>query len=195
LLVVTEGNVTDYDQVEAEVGQLCRQYAVREVAYDQRFASQLALHLQGQEVTMINQPPRYQLNEALRKFLELVQSGKLCHGGDGILSWMASNAVVRHGQQGGIRLDKEKASEKIDGMSSLAMALSWLIMAPVEEAVSAYADHRFSRCSLRWPSTRRLLHRSRGRPAVSPGPANASALDRERRSQPDARRANQSDPS
>ena len=140
LLVVTEGNVTDYDQVEAEVGQLCRQYAVREVAYDQRFASQLALHLPGQGVTMIDQPQGYQLNEALRKFLELVQSNKLCHGGDDILTWMASNAVVRHGQQGGIRLDKEKASEKIDGVSSLAMALSRLIRAPAEEAVSAYAD-------------------------------------------------------
>ena len=38
--------------------------------------------------------------------------------------WMASNAVVRHGMRGEIRLDKEKSGDKVDGVAALTMALS-----------------------------------------------------------------------
>jgi phage terminase large subunit-like protein len=51
-LVMTEGTVTDYDQVEAEVIELCREGGVLEVAYDKRFASQMALHLEGAGLTV-----------------------------------------------------------------------------------------------------------------------------------------------
>jgi hypothetical protein len=54
--VVTEGTVTDYDQVEAEVIELCREGGVLEVAYDRRFASQMALHLEGAGLTVIDTP-------------------------------------------------------------------------------------------------------------------------------------------
>ena len=46
-LVVTEGDVADLDRIEDDVKELCVMHGVREVAYDRRFASQLALHLQG----------------------------------------------------------------------------------------------------------------------------------------------------
>jgi phage terminase large subunit-like protein len=142
-VVVTQGNVTDLDLVEAEVAELCQQYAVREVAYDRRFASQLAQHLQGHGVAMIDQAQGYQLNEALRKLLELLQSGRLCHGGDPVLDWMAGNMVVRQGQQGELRPDKERATEKIDGIVALAMALERVIRQPRDDGgeTSAYADH------------------------------------------------------
>ena len=53
---MTEGTVTDYDQVEAEVIELCREGGVLEVAYDKRFASQMALHLEGAGLTVIDTP-------------------------------------------------------------------------------------------------------------------------------------------
>jgi hypothetical protein len=46
---------------------------------------------------------------------------------------MASNAVVRHGHQGEIRLDKEHAAEKIDGIAALAMALDRFVRMPVNQ--------------------------------------------------------------
>jgi phage terminase large subunit-like protein len=55
-LVVTEGSVTDYDQVEAEIIELSRASGVRELAYDKRFASQMALHLEGAGLTVIDTP-------------------------------------------------------------------------------------------------------------------------------------------
>jgi phage terminase large subunit-like protein len=123
-LIVTQGDVTDYDQVEAEIIELCRESGVREIAYDKRFASQMALHLEGAGLTVVDTPQGFSLNEALGRLSDLVKSQKLLHGGHPILGWMAGHALVRHGMRGEIRLDKDKAGDKIDGIAALAMALS-----------------------------------------------------------------------
>ena len=73
-------------------------HGVREVAYDRRFASQLALHLQGAGLVVVDTPQGFALNEALRKVSAAVADGTLCHGGDPILTWMAGNAQVRTGR-------------------------------------------------------------------------------------------------
>jgi phage terminase large subunit-like protein len=97
---------------------------VREIAYDKRFASQMALHLEGAGLTVVDTPQGFSMNEALGRLSDLVKAQKLLHGGHPILAWMASNAVVRHGMRGEIRLDKEKSGDKVDGIAALAMALS-----------------------------------------------------------------------
>jgi phage terminase large subunit-like protein len=127
-LVVTEGTVTDFDQVEAEIIALCRASGVLELAYDKRFASQMALHLEGAGLTVVDTPQGFNLNEALGRLSDLVKAGKLLHGGDPILGWMASNAVVRHGMRGELRLDKERAGDKVDGIAALSMALARAIV-------------------------------------------------------------------
>jgi phage terminase large subunit-like protein len=138
-LTLTQGNATDYGHVEAEVAALCRQYDVREIAFDPRFARMMAQRLEGQGLLMVEQPQGYQLNEPLRRLLGLVRSGQLCHGGEPMLAWEAANLVVRTGQKGELRPDKQRAAEKIDGMVALVMALNRAIIRPTEE-VSAYAD-------------------------------------------------------
>ena len=132
-LVVTEGNVTDYDQVEEEIVELCRADGVLELAYDKRFASQMALHLEGAGLTVVDTPQGFALNEALRRTHDLIKEQQLQHGGDPILTWMASNAVIRHGMRGEIRLDKEKSGDKVDGIAAFAMGLARLIVAAPAE--------------------------------------------------------------
>jgi phage terminase large subunit-like protein len=130
LLAVTEGDTTDYDQVEQEVGDLCQRWGVRELAYDKRFAEQLALHLAGLGVTCVDMPQGYQLNEGIRKVEALVKQDKLAHGGDPLLGWMVSNVALRRGTRGEVRLDKQKAADKIDGVAALAMAVTRAIVGP-----------------------------------------------------------------
>ena len=139
ILTVNAGTATDLDLVEEETRAWCEAYGVRELAYDARFATQLAQHLQGAGVTVIDSPQGFQLNEPLRKLMELVQQGRLAHGGDPILTWMASNMVVRTGTRGEIRPDKDAVKDKIDGMVALAMALGRAIRHTAGE--SAYSDH------------------------------------------------------
>jgi phage terminase large subunit-like protein len=133
LLEITEGDTTDYDRIEAAVLADCQSDGVQQVAYDKRFAEQLAQHLLGQGVTMIDMPQGFQLNEAIRRKGELIASGNLCHGDHAILNWMADNYVVRHGIKGDVRPDKEKAAEKIDGQVALDMALAIWVRQPVRE--------------------------------------------------------------
>jgi phage terminase large subunit-like protein len=140
LLEVTEGNTTDYDVIEAAVLDDCHRDGVLEVAYDRRFAEQMAQHLLGAGVTMVDQPQGFQLNEAIRRKGELIATGELCHGFNEILSWMASNYVVRHGTKGEVRPDKEKASEKIDGQVALDMAIARWIRQPVQPPVGVLAE-------------------------------------------------------
>jgi phage terminase large subunit-like protein len=130
LVTVTEGATTDYDTVEATVGADCHADGVRSVAYDKRFAEQLAQHLIGDGVDMVDQPQGFQLTEAIRRKGELVAARALCHGGDEILAWMAANYVIRHGMRGDTRPDKDKAADKIDGQVALDMALAIWIRQP-----------------------------------------------------------------
>lgn len=131
LMTVTEGNITDYDRIEQTIETDCRRDGIRTVAYDKRFAEQMAQHLIGAGIDMLDQPQGFQLNEAIRRKGELIASGLLCHGHHEILGWMASNYVVRHGTRAGdLRPDKERAADKIDGQVALDMALAVWIREP-----------------------------------------------------------------
>lgn len=138
ILNTTEGSTTYYAVVEQAILEDCRHYGVREVAYDKRFAEQMAQNLQGAGVNLTNQAQGFDLNEACRRLQELLTTGDLCHGGDEILGWMASNYVEIHGNRGDVRPDKERAGEKVDGIVALEMALMCAIRAPKPAEVSIF---------------------------------------------------------
>jgi phage terminase large subunit-like protein len=48
---------------------------------------------------------------------------------------MVSNVVLRHGTRGEVRLDKDEAGDKIDGVAALAMALTRALVNPVPTSV------------------------------------------------------------
>jgi phage terminase large subunit-like protein len=132
LLDVTEGPTTDYDEIEETVKRDCLEEGIQSVGYDKRFAEQMAQHLIGAGVDMVDQPQGFQLNEAIKRKGALIANGALCHGGNEILTWMASNYILRHGLRGEVRPDKERAAEKIDGQVALDMGLALWVRQPVE---------------------------------------------------------------
>jgi len=123
-LEITEGDTVDYDTIEDAIAQDCDRDNVVSVAYDKKFAEQMAQHLIGQGIDMVEQPQGFQLTEGIKRKGELIADGELRHGDNPILTWMADNYVVRHGRDGVMRPDKDKASEKIDGQVALDMALT-----------------------------------------------------------------------
>jgi len=122
ILEVTEGDTTDLDLIEDAVLEDARESGVLELAYDKRFAQQLALHLQGAGLTMIDTPQGYALNESIKSVQKLIADVALAHGNNLVLTWMMDNAVLRHGRNKEVRLDKDAAKEKIDGPVALVMA-------------------------------------------------------------------------
>ena len=117
--------------MEAAVRDDCLASGVRELAYDKRFAQQMAIHLQDAGITCVDTAQGFQLNEALRRVADWVVDEDLCHGNHPVLAWMAANAVVRVGRNQEIRLDKDKAADKIDGVAALTMAASRAIAQPI----------------------------------------------------------------
>ena len=55
--------------------------------------------------------------------MKLALEGKLAHGGHPVLAWMVDNIHVRTDPAGNIKPDKQKSTEKIDGVVATIMAL------------------------------------------------------------------------
>ena len=138
VLEITEGDITDFNVVQDAVEAECLEHGVLECAYDKRFAQQMALNLQGAGIRMVDTPQGFQLNEPIKKLAEQVVGGRLNHLENPLLAWAASNVVVRHGRNREVRLDKDKATEKIDPIAALVMAASRAIVHVSHD--SAYAQ-------------------------------------------------------
>jgi phage terminase large subunit-like protein len=136
-ITLTDGDVTDFARVRVDVSRMARQYGCASVAFDKRFAAQMAQELQGEGIEMIDQPQGYNLNEPTRKLEALLRAGQYWHDGDPVTTWQASNLVVTRGARGEIRPDKEKSGDKIDGIVASIMALGRAMLA-IEEPPSVY---------------------------------------------------------
>lgn len=131
-LEITDGDTTDLDVIESAVLEDARASGVREIAYDKRFASQLALHLQGAGLTVVDTPQGFALNESIKSIAKLIADGAIAHGDNRVLTWMMDNAVLRHGRNQEVRLDKDASRDKIDGPAALIMANARRIVRPAE---------------------------------------------------------------
>lgn len=131
LLTVTEGDTTDVDLIEETVIEDARADGIREIAYDKRFAHQLALHLQGAGLTAVDTPQGFALNEAIRSLQKRIVDVAVVHEDNLILTWMMDNSVLRPGRSKQVRLDKDASKEKIDGPSALVMANARRIAQPI----------------------------------------------------------------
>jgi phage terminase large subunit-like protein len=130
LIEITEGDTTDIDQIEETVLADSRAAGVLEIGFDKRFANQLALHLQGAGLTMVDTPQGFALNESIKSVAKLIADSGIAHGDDRVMSWMMDNTVLRYGRNQEVRLDKDNAKEKIDGPSALVMANARRIVRP-----------------------------------------------------------------
>jgi phage terminase large subunit-like protein len=138
-LHLTHGNVTDYDQVRAEINELTEKYNIRQIAIDRWNATQLATQLQGDGIDVVGFGQGYGSMSAPAKQLEaMVVSAKLLHNNP-VLDWQAGNVAIQQDHAGNIKPSKQKSTERIDGIVSLVMALG--IMAKATTKPEAKLGH------------------------------------------------------
>lgn len=65
---------------------------------------------------------------------------KIAHGGHPVMHWMADNIFIRTDTAGNIKADKEKSTEKIDGVIALIMALGRAIRCGNDTSESVYEN-------------------------------------------------------
>lgn len=58
-----------------------------------------------------------------KELMKLILDKRIAHGGHPALRWMMDNILMRTEPAGNIKADKEKPTEKIDGVIATIMAL------------------------------------------------------------------------
>ena len=123
-ITATEGNVIHYGYIEKKIEELGEIYNIREIAFDRWGAYQMSQDLEGMGFTVVPFGQGYaSMSPPTKEFYKLLMEGRIIHGGNPIMSWMAGNVVVDTDPAGNIKPAKDKSSEKIDGIVAAIMAL------------------------------------------------------------------------
>lgn len=127
LLELTPGASVDYAFVARRIAQLSADYRIESIAFDRWRISDLKRELDalGCRVALVEHGQGFRdMAPALDRLEGLALNARLRHGGHPILTWCAANAVATLDAAGNRKLDKAKATGRIDGLVALAMAVS-----------------------------------------------------------------------
>jgi phage terminase large subunit-like protein len=125
-LTLTPGASIEYQRVAQRLVDLFDEFSVHEIAFDRWRIDILKTELArlGYELPMVPFGQGYKdMTPALDTLEHALVEGKLRHGGNPVLRMCAANAVATRDGAGNRKLDKSKATGRIDGMVALAMAL------------------------------------------------------------------------
>jgi phage terminase large subunit-like protein len=123
-LTLTPGNVFDDEFVQRDIEAALKQFKVKEIAFDPWNATSLVNRLQSSGAPMVEfrQGPK-SYHPAMQDFEKLLKAGRIDHNNNPVLTWAASNLVVRRDANMNMAPDKKNSLEKIDPMVALLMAL------------------------------------------------------------------------
>jgi len=138
-LMTTEGNVVHYGFIEKFIEELGETYNIREIAFDRWGAVQMVQNLEGMGFTVVPFGQGFKdMSPPTKELMKLTLEKKIAHGGHPVLRWMADNIFIRTDPAGNIKADKEKSTEKIDGVIALIMALDRAIRCGNDTSESVY---------------------------------------------------------
>lgn len=134
-LNTTPGKTVDYEFVAGFIWNLCQAQDVRKIAFDRwnwrHFKPWLLKagfdesQLEGDAAIFEQMGQGFQsMSPALRDLESAILNQRIAHGGHPVLTMCASNATVQADPAGNRKLSKIKSHGRIDGMVSLAMAMS-----------------------------------------------------------------------
>lgn len=140
-VTVTPGNVIDYDFVKADILRIVARYELHTSAYDRWNASQTIIDLQneGMECNPFGQGYG-SMSAPTKEFEKLVLTQKIEHFGNPVLRWMLASTLVKTDPAGNIKPDKERSTQKIDGIVSAIMALGEWMTAQANDESNPYEN-------------------------------------------------------
>ena len=147
-LTPTPGASIDYSFVAHRLAEIAAQCDLRLIKFDRWRIDDLKRELARIDCDLPLEPHGQgfkDMTPALERLEALALDGKLRHGGHPVLAWNAGNAIATMDPAGGRKLDKSKATGRIDGLVSLAMMCSALAMGDPDdgEFVSVYETPGF----------------------------------------------------
>lgn len=142
-LNLTEGNVVHYAAIEHHIQRISEEFDLREVAFDRWGAVQMTQNLDAMGLTAVPFGQGFKdMSPPTKELMKLVLEGKLAHDGHPVLRWMMDNIFIRQDPAGNIKPDKEKSTEKIDGVVATIMGLDRAIRCGAGPASESVYDRR-----------------------------------------------------
>ncbi len=125
-VTATPGNVVDYDFILHQVSEDRETFDLQQIAFDRWGAAHIQSQLMkmgGDEFMVAFGQGFASMSAPMKELEKMVLGHTLAHGNNPVLTWMADNLVAREDPTGNIKPDKEKSTERIDGMVALIMGL------------------------------------------------------------------------
>jgi phage terminase large subunit-like protein len=147
LLRTTPGKVIDYAFVARDIGEICSGLSIAKIGFDRWRMDRMQTALEGAGVVLPLEPfgqGYMSMSPALDALEADLLQEKIRHGGHPVLAMCAANAVAVQDPAGNRKLDKAKATGRIDGLVALAMAEGVEAMMQEAPAISPWDDPTFS---------------------------------------------------
>jgi phage terminase large subunit-like protein len=123
-ITATEGDVIDYKAVESYIFEFAKAHAIAQVNIDRWNATQIIQNLTDAGVTTVGFGQGFvSMTTPSKEFEVAVLKGTILHEGNPVMRWMVDNVIVRKDPAENIKPDKERSSERIDGVVASIMAL------------------------------------------------------------------------
>ncbi|MEM9043506.1 MAG: terminase TerL endonuclease subunit [Pseudomonadota bacterium] len=133
-LLVTEGDVTDFDAIESVIRDTRDRFDLRAVAFDPWAATQLAQRMGAEGVNMVEfRATTANFSEPTKELDGFIRSKALAHDGDPVLKWCIGNVVGHFDARGNVYPKKERPENKIDAAIALIMALGNALFEEVDK--------------------------------------------------------------
>jgi phage terminase large subunit-like protein len=137
-LRTTPGKTVDYEYVAHEIAEICSGLNVHSIAYDRWRIDLLKKEFADLDIDteLGGHIPLVPHGQGFKDFspamdaleVELLNS-RVAHGAHPVLQMCAANAVVNKDPSGNRKLDKQKATGRIDGLVALTMAFGATVLA------------------------------------------------------------------
>ncbi len=137
-LLVTDGEVIDFDQIEDSIRGDVSKFEVLELPYDPSQATQLVGHMLAENIPMVEYRQLVMtMSEPMKELEALVLAGKITHDDNPVMNWMISNVVCHRDAKDNIYPRKERDENKIDGPVAAIMSLGrWLAQRPQQIVIT-----------------------------------------------------------
>lgn len=123
-LKITDGNVTDYDYILADMLKMNDKVFIQKVAYDAYNATQWAIAATEKGLTL--EPfsqGLWHFNQATKEFERLIKQGKIIIDDNPITRWCFANVMLKVDHAENVKPTKATNQQKIDGVIAMLQAL------------------------------------------------------------------------
>jgi phage terminase large subunit-like protein len=132
VIQVTDGGAVDHDLVASDIIEITKRFRVEQVGFDPFHAGHIINRLAGAGIETVDTPQTTKyLSSACKEFEANINSDRLEHDGNPVMTWMIDNATLFSDRTGEVKPAKQKdRRKKTDGVVAAVIATARAILAP-----------------------------------------------------------------